>query len=380
MIYLFVFTLSVLFTYLAQRTVCQKLFFYLFSMIAVLLPSLLAGFRDSGVGTDTLIYADDVWEKITYCDNWNIFFLSYATRVFDDIELLYLLINYLVYQLGGNLHTLYFMVNFIVVLFFYMTAYDNRKKASMWLVMAIFFLMYYNVSLNLIRQSIALSMCVYAFKYAENRRWRLLLIWCFLIVSTHNTGIFYIVFLVFYFVWNMKMGKLRNMVLVFFCFLLGSFFIAFDAILSLAVFMSFLPAKFLEYSSGNMESVIQKSYLLFYFVILLFFLLINRLNRNIVSSRIELSYYSSTKFVGFLLLITSLISKWAFRVSYYFNYSSDCVFLPRALHILKKRNRNYYMMAVLCLLLFCIIMWFWIIVYRNENETYPYRSKILGIN
>lgn len=129
-------------------------------MIAVLLPSLLAGFRDSGVGTDTLIYADDVWEKITYCDNWNIFFLSYATRVFDDIELLYLLINYLVYQLGGNLHTLYFMVNFIVVLFFYMTAYDNRKKASMWLVMALFFLMYYNVSLNLIA-NLLLCQCVY---------------------------------------------------------------------------------------------------------------------------------------------------------------------------------------------------------------------------
>jgi hypothetical protein len=379
MIYLLVFTFSVLFTYLAQRTVNQRLFFFSFSVMAVLFPSMLAGFRDSGVGTDTLVYVDDIWGKITRCDNWKLFWISYIVKVFDDVELLYLFVNYVVFQLGGDLHALYFTVNFIVVLLFYLAAYDNRKKAPMWLVMTLFLLMYYNVSLNLVRQSIALSMCVYAFKYAESRNWKRLILWCVLIILAHNTGVFYVIFLVFFFTSKIQVAKLKNMLLFSFYLSICLFLIAFDYILSLAISFNVLPVKFGAYLSESSEVNIQKASFFLYFSLLLLFYAIKKVTQRYIDVHKEISFYTSTKCIGLFLFITSLMSKWAFRISYYFNYICDCIFLPRALYILKGKSRKAYIISVVCLLFICILMWFWTIIYRNENETYPYKSRILGI-
>lgn len=198
MIYLFVFFISVLFTYLAQKSVSQKLFFYLFSIIAILFPSLLAGFRNSGIGTDTLVYVDKIWYNMLHINSFIEFINAYYNGIFDESsEFIYLLINWGTSKLGNDVQWIYFTTNLCVILPIYCAIYDHRKKGPMWLSMTIFLLLYYNSSLNLVRQSIALALCVYSYKYLEQGQWFKALIGSVIIMNTHNTGIFYIFIIIF---------------------------------------------------------------------------------------------------------------------------------------------------------------------------------------
>ena len=69
--YLFVFAISIFSTYLAQLCYNRnnKFLFVLFSAVAILTPALLAGFRDSGIGTDTEIYVDDIWNQFKHINS-----------------------------------------------------------------------------------------------------------------------------------------------------------------------------------------------------------------------------------------------------------------------------------------------------------------------
>lgn len=130
MIYIIVFLFTTFFTYVAQRTVTQKVFFYFFSALAVLSPAMLAGFRDSGIGTDTLIYVDHVWTKVLLVPAWDDFMYSYSNKDFQDIEFFYLLLNWLVSQISTDVHSIYFAANLVVIYFVYRAAYDKRTKRS----------------------------------------------------------------------------------------------------------------------------------------------------------------------------------------------------------------------------------------------------------
>ena len=184
-VYLFVFYLTSLFTYIAQRNIKKSGIFYFFSLLAILFPALLAGFRNPGIGTDTLVYVDYIWDKILFVPQWNDFMFSYKNGNFADIEFIYLLLNWLTSHVISDVNGIYFVANAITMYFVYRTAYDNRDRCDMWLSMALFLLLYYNASLNMVRQSIALSICMYAYKYIEREQWLKVGIWGILIILTH---------------------------------------------------------------------------------------------------------------------------------------------------------------------------------------------------
>ena len=82
MIYLITFSFSTFFTFIAEHTRRNKGLFLLYSLIAILFPSLLAGFRDRGIGTDTIGYVDIVWEQVRMIHNWNDFLIAYQNGFF----------------------------------------------------------------------------------------------------------------------------------------------------------------------------------------------------------------------------------------------------------------------------------------------------------
>ncbi|PZU86787.1 MAG: hypothetical protein DI529_08205, partial [Chryseobacterium sp.] len=114
--YLIVFFLSILFTHLAQESDKnnRKLFFFVFSAFAVLLPSLLAGLRDSGIGTDTETYVDTVWRTINRINSYEEFQKLYKQEKFDDIEYGYLLLNFIGSRFGSSVNIIYFLTSFFV--------------------------------------------------------------------------------------------------------------------------------------------------------------------------------------------------------------------------------------------------------------------------
>ena len=380
MIYIIVFLFTTFFTYVAQRTVSQKVFFYFFSALAVLFPAMLAGFRDSGIGTDTLIYVDHVWAKILLVPAWDDFMYSYSNKDFQDIEFLYLLLNWLVSQVSTDVHSIYFAANLVVIYFVYRAAYDNRKKCDMWLVMLLFLLLYYNASLNLVRQSIALSMSIYAYKYIEREKWVKVAIWSYFVLLAHNTGVFFTFLWLIYLIFRLKSRILKRLLLLSFAIIVPVSLSMLDYILFLSVNLGILPEKFLMYMGGLEESALTKSAFIIYILFGIFLFGVWRFFRR-VSCQLDskLSMYAYFKFIGVLLFIGSLVSRWAFRVSYYINYPADCLFLPRAAKLVKRRSFVMYKLSVCTILLLAFVLWIWSIVIKNDNATIPYKSQILGI-
>lgn len=379
MIYIIIFLLTTFSTYIAQRTVSQKAAFYFFSVWAVLLPALLAGFRDSGVGTDTLIYVDHVWAKILSVSDWDDFVNAYNNKDFKDIEFLYLLLNWMVSQVSTDVHSIYFASNLVVMLFIYRAAYDNRKKCDMWLVMLLFLLLYYNASLNLVRQSIALSMSVYAYKYIEQEKWIKVVVWGYFILLAHNTGVFFVFLLLIYLIFRMRNRLVKRYLSVCFAIMVPLSLCMLDYVLLLSVSWGILPMKFLSYLGELNTTTFIKSVFIIYVLFLLYVLGAMRYLKNKKRRDGELEMYAYFKFVGILLFLGSLASHWAFRLSYYINYPFDCLFLPRVVKLVQRRCYSMYKISLVAILLLAFVLWYWTIVINNGNETIPYKSKILGI-
>lgn len=376
--YLITFSISILFTFFAQKNVNNRLIFFSCSVIAVLVPSLLAGLRDSGIGTDTKVYVDYIWADFKYITNWNQFYTMYQQKQFNDIEPLYLCLNYIASLFGSKVNNIYFLSNLLTNLFIYLSAYDNRKKSSMTLFMFIYLFSYYNMSLNLVRQSLALSFCLYSFKYIEQKKWWKFIVMFIIINLAHNTGLFFVAFLILYILFEyLKNNKSRKLILSFttLCVVLGTVFI--DITLTFFVGYGILPSKFLIYNSLETAPLIKSvfiNYIIYIFLFISFGVIIKQKDL-----KTEFAKYTYLKINGTLLFASTIISKWAFRISYYFNIITDCIMLPRALFFIKKRLPQKYILILSATVILILIIWYWTIIFNNGNQTYPYKSKILGI-
>ncbi|WP_312195414.1 EpsG family protein [Epilithonimonas vandammei] len=375
--YLIVFFLSILFTYLAQESDKhnKKLFFFVFSAFAILLPSLLAGFRDSGVGTDTEIYVDNVWRTIKRINSFDDFYRIYKQEKFDDIEFGYLLLNFIGSRFGESVNIIYFISSFIITLLIYLTAYDNRFRASMAIVMFIYLFGYFNLSLNIVRQSLAMAVGIYCFKYVEKRSWIKIIISLLIIRTFHNTGIFYVLFWGTYFISNKKY-TVKPVILLGTLAVVYFIFIYFDFIILYAVTTGLLPKKFMYYLSGETLDYFWHFATQFLLFVSMAFMLLTYIKKEEFNEYVSYTYL---KLLGSILILTSFLSEWSFRISYYFLWVIDIVFLPRILYTYRKDSRVLYIVVVVAILSLVLATWIKFIVIDNENETIPYRSSILEL-
>ncbi len=378
--YLFVFFISISCTFIAEKLIAQKNakpLFYFFSFLAVIAPALLAGFRNPGIGTDTLIYAQDAWKQIIQVPDWQMFVRNYVKGNYDDFEFVYLFINYVASRFGRDIFWCFFFTNLSVVLPIYLALYDNRSKGNMWIGMAIFLFLYYNISFNMIRQSICLALCIYAVKYLEQRRYIRLIIWLLIIMNTHNTGSFFVLFCMIYLINSLRSGKMKKCLQLIFYGMIPLFLILFDLIILLAVNLNMLPERYIWYAVGDetlFDTMTSCSYI--FILMCLFYIYINVTDKY---SKQQVKYIAINKLFGIVLFLMSLVSKWTYRISYYLNYPIDILYIPRALYIMKNKNHAQYQIVLIALFSVMFFYWVWLFVVKGAHETYPYKSKLLGI-
>ncbi|OUN79586.1 EpsG family protein [Bacteroides sp. An51A] len=380
LIYLVVFFFSILFTYIAERSIAKnRKQFIAFSVLSVGLPVLLSGLRDNSVGTDTEGYVAWVWNIVSRCSDWDSFLHLYHGGYFADIEFGYLMVNFVANVFSNDVHSVYFLTGLLSILPIYIAIYHYRAKVPMWLSMAIFLLTYYNLSLNLTRQSIALAFCIYAFRYVEQRRWFKLVVMFIVILGFHNTGFIFIPAVVMF----LLMEHLRwrgKIIFLLACFV--SLMIAFryvDVLLFASVTYGLLPEKFLYYQIDEMTGFLSRSNFIVYIFesLLMLMVILSRASRKMKS---RLFSYFTLKCIGVYSFTLSTLSMWAFRISYYFNFPADCLFLPSSLNTLRQNGKtNLYRWSLVLLISLLLFNWYFNIVIKNANETYPYKSSILGI-
>ena len=208
--YILVFTLSC-FTLSIGVRLRNRIFRNILIVIAVLLPVLLAGFRDSSVGTDALTYA----RLFTQCSRYTDFMKFY---VISDMNIGYAAFIYLISRFTDSIFWIYFSVQLLITILVWKAIDENVEMQYKAFALWIYYLMFYSYSLNLMRQMIAAAILLYGYRFIKKRMLFKYLI-CVICASLFHITAFvgFIIYLIYWLSLGSDERILRKKKQIFYC-------------------------------------------------------------------------------------------------------------------------------------------------------------------
>lgn len=344
--------------------------------LAIFLPCFVAAVRDMTIGTDVQVYGIYV-----YTHSKNQSFLSSLSSVDSTIPPGFIFIAWCVNMLGGSIEWYFFVIELLVILPVYLSLKFFCEKYT-WLGMFIFYCLCYSASLNIMKQMIAVSLSVLAFRFCIERKNGKFIFTALLATSVHQTGI--ITFLIFPLMILSKkiIGKNLLTKIVF-------YIVIFTVLAAIFMFSSsiidFLSSQRDSYSymqrNVGMGGVVLPPLIYLAFIIIIRIVFVSSLHK-INFDRINDSILKDNTFFlfeflsifGLLFMETQVITLGLSRFGYYFE-----VYLAFYVGYLYKKQNTILVRALLVILTLCIAALSIRSIVIGDGEVYPYTSVILGI-
>ncbi|MBQ0047165.1 MAG: EpsG family protein [Prevotellaceae bacterium] len=341
-------------------------------LIAALPLSILAGCRDISVGTDTEFYGVPCFNMIVHYGELG--FIMGAS----EWEPVFTLCIYLGNLYNKTLNAGLFLVAYWTLTFAFLSIYLLREKISLSFGVFIYLLLFYNPSLNLMRQSMAMSVCMLSWCFLYKHK----LLWCiiFMVLAyfCHHSAVIFAIPIFIYLYLNYtrkKKKKKKNKIksrtnFTQFVYILAPLFVVlYDIILGVLIRVGIFSDHFNAYVDSD-ETNFSKTNVLSSLILFLFVVLFAK------KSHLEEKFGNYTKiiaYISFILMFSSLVSAWAFRSSYYF-LTLFPIIIPMMTQNLKNTSVKQLQMVFN---VFLVFLWFWDVVVNGSNSTYPYTSTIL---
>ena len=368
LIYFCVFAIALFFAIMAKQ--CEKRnrkkLSIFFSLISIIIPSLLAGFRASGVGTDTKVYIDWIFKETLSCNNINEVF-NVINRT--GVEPLYCIVNYIVSRFSNSLTVIYFTLELIILGLAYIGIYKTSKyvKLSYPLAYCLFLLIFFNKTLNMCRQSMAMAVCLFAIPYIINRDIRKYFL-CMIIGFLFHRSI--IIFLPVYYIYNIATNDTRKnaFIRIVLLFVLLICVIFFKQIVIILVNIGALSSKYLNYvyhfgSKNNIKPIEIISEALILFICLL-------TKKNLIKNNVSNKFLVYLIELGFVAFLYGYNAAYSQRISYYFSIVIVLI-LPQIIGTIKD-NKDKIMTLVLLMSSVCIYSYIYYGKYQFDQTT-PYQ-------
>lgn len=367
--YLFVFCVSIFFTYLADRYYNNKFVFCLFSIFALTPTILLAGFRDNTIGTDIQTYVLSTFYMAGQYSDWGDFFSE------SNIDLFFATLIYISNKFFNDINGALIVISAFTIICIYVAIVKMRQYLSMSFSMFVYLFSFYNLSLNLMRQSMAVSICLFLFVMIFHKEYIKAIIASVLAFYCHSSSVFFILPVIIYMFLHYKLihGKPVWKWLIIYFFSLPLLFVLFDYVLTFFVDIGLFSEKYLMYSTSNQHGGTSENtiFILIYITFtVIIYNMIKSYGKNLNYTYSLLIVYS-TLIIGLL----STISIWAGRLSLYFQIITVIMF-PILISNLPSKKKVAYKSVFAVLITF---YWWYTYIINNVSETYPYSSKILGI-
>ena len=364
MIYFLSFIWASLFSMWAGRAYeNQKFFFFLFSALSLTPLIILAGYRDITVGTDTGAYPLTTYEFVNKSNS-----CLELIGLLGYIEPLYLLIGYVsLIFLPNEVNSILLVSSAITIILFYIGFVRMKQYSPLGLSMFFFSFLLYNMSLNLQRQLMAMAVVFLGFTYIINKRKEnviVFLICSFIAFFIHHSAVASFLLIPLFYFENRKIKKWTAI-----CILMFSLF--YFSIFNYLSGFSFF-SKYEMYQQGvGFEGQISISETI---LRILFLILILRS----INKYQDLQLFNSCKFTFICELILNLLqirSRFMGRLGYYL-FDLYMIFIPYYVFILgNKRNRT---LLITFVMLFVVFDWWYVYIYSEAGQTFPYTSKILN--
>lgn len=371
-IYLITFVLCLLSTSLACRAK-SKLIRVVFSTIAIALPVFLAGLRDITVGTDTTNYVNIYNEASYYSESSVLYYIASGP---DTIEPFFLIYNY-VCSLFCNSYNDYFVVSyFIIITPIYVLAFKNRNLVNPIMSMLIFLFIFYNESLNLMRQYMALPFILLSMYYVINASKVKSLLFAIIAFLFHNSSV--IVLIIYPLLYLLNKHHLKNHLLLY-VLLFASLTVLLLSIDKLGI-VSIDSSGRLSMYLGDQSSTLSMSTVL---LNITFFYLALQTSKQTKTYHLEIEAFAVFALLAFIFNFMSVMSHTMYRLSLVFSIFS-CISIP---YIINYRRANRMVAKVQIapsmikyfIVILVVTYWFFSTVIRGSNGTIPYSSSILNI-
>jgi len=360
LIYIITFVISLLFFFIGDRL--YRDYRWLFYLIAITPPAILAGCRDLSVGTDTSLYQYPTFLTCVHSHTLERAF-NYTIQ---GLESLYIMLAYFISCFTSN-HNVFFFVTHLVILSSLLFAF-YRSRVEVATAFSLFYPMFFAETLNVARQCLAMPFCLLSL--AEFRRKKYLGCFSYFLIAFgfhHSSWFFLLVLFLYHMCKNhYRRMKQKSMVIILVS-VVSLAVVLFNVILTSLVGIGIADVKYLErygnadmYGSGAPVSLFAMN--TFNLMIWLIFFYNRRKSPFVV-----FSFY--VMLISLLLCFTGYISTFAIRLAFYFmivSIVSISFLMVRSIFIFRIIIYTFYM-----------FYWFMIVVVADLGETYPYQSKII---
>jgi len=381
MLYLSTFGISVLLMALAEKRK-SKVYFWLLSAAALLLPCMLAALRAEQVGTDVRHYLKPMLELASTSGNYMDFLRrtwssSIGVLCVGDYEYGFTLMVYAVAKLFGNLRVLMFTVEAAILVPVYIALTYKRGKLPAWLGMLVYYLVFYNAGLNLMRQLIAMSLLLLAFRMMLEKKWILAFLLSGGSLLFHYSALLMIPIYAVYFLLrilqncNLKLRLGKHRVSVWWPTIAASLIgaVCFAAVFFMEPIAKILPSlglsRFDQYIMGGPASVMSWEILRLLPILALFMWYWKAFK----DATKDAAFYLCMLLVEIAASQLVSINAYTYRIPMYFS-AYTVLGLPSLYRALENRNERIIVTAVAALTL--LGNWYYLNAYLLLNETWPY--------
>lgn len=118
--------------------------------------------RADTIGTDVKVYVEPLYNAAKQSTGFSSYmnqrwYVIWRYMYVSKFEIGFTTLVYLIVKFGGSLGTVLFLIHALIVAPIYFGLKRMDKKYPIWLGMLVFYLMFYNTSLNMMRQWIAMA-------------------------------------------------------------------------------------------------------------------------------------------------------------------------------------------------------------------------------
>ena len=324
------------------------------ALITVTLPSFFYSIR-YGIGTDYFNYVS-AFNRIQIIG-------------FEDrFEWAYVSLNLLVGRLGGSVEILFFITALIMMIFLYLGLREYSNSISIGFAMFAYMLLFYQMSFNMVRHSVAMTICLFAYKYIRDRKLVKFLLCVFLATGFHNSSL---ILVPIYFLYkpladkNKKFSRLWIYIITTICVL------SIDKLITPILQRSNQLSYYLIYLQSE-GSQFTFNYLIRHAPFILVGVFLYKYIKR----------YDDRFVFLFSLYVTSLLLKLSGMIGIqYINRIS--VYLEIALilmiaYCVRYLNNLRYFFVSMGIVSYLVIYWYYTYIYTGAHGTFPYMS-ILGL-
>lgn len=328
-------------------------------LIAILIPTLFEGLRDDVVGTDMLGYGGDWFDYMDMTGSvWDMLYFAQTP------EYAYHLIIYICKLISLDIHlymTVCALIKMTAVVLF---AYRMRENISTVLFLFSYYCFFYVTAFSMMRQGIAVAICIYSLVYFVNRSLLKFLLTVGIAYFFHNSAVLMLLLIPIYYMRNMKYKYPIILGSIIFVFLFVEFL--FELVLILPIFKSEMADLYIDSGVASAKTNILIS-AVFLVYALYQYVYVEDNNRD----RTFLLVITSS--MALLFLFLSSYIEVAFRMSYYMFIVSMFITLLFIFESIKFKGLLMFGYAAL------FLIHFFIDCKHGASGALDYTSTILGI-